>query len=84
MRKILTIVVVLIGLGASAQYVDHENRFNESSTETSSQLQTETNKNDGGPPGNPGAMPIDDYVPSIMFLGIGLILLVSKKKQFKN
>ena len=89
MKKLLIIVVVLIGFESQAQYADQDNRFNQSNTEAT--VQQPEGASDAnvdykrGNPGNPapGSAPIDDYIPLLMMAGVGLILYMTKRKKLK-
>ena len=92
MKKLLIIVVVLIGFESQAQYADQDNRFNQSNTEATVQQPEGASGAtvDGkvgkvGNPDNPGPRPaaIDDYIPLLMMAGVGLILYMTKRKKLK-
>lgn len=64
------------------------NRFEEEASkniENTTTKQPEENPTDDpnpGPPGNPGeVVPIDDYIPALIFVAIGLIIFNTRRKK---
>lgn len=87
MNRLILFCFIIIGFLGSAQYADQDNRFNKANVEQqASNTEVPTNDaggngEDGDGPTNPGGVPIDDYLPGLMLMGIGLVAYYGYRQQ---
>ncbi len=86
MNRLILFCFITIGFLGSAQYADQDNRFNKANAEqqtpnTDATANAGDGEGDGGNPSNPGGVPIDDYLPGLMLMGIGLVAYYGYRQQ---
>ncbi|SKB87422.1 hypothetical protein SAMN05660477_01563 [Soonwooa buanensis] len=87
MNRLILFCFITIGFLGSAQYADQDNRFNKANVEQQAPNTDATanaggnGEDDGENPGNAGDAPIDDYIPGLMLLGIGLVAYYGYRQQ---
>ncbi|MGL6038597.1 MAG: hypothetical protein ACRC0E_06890 [Soonwooa sp.] len=85
-NRLILFCFIIIGFLGSAQYADQDNRFNKANVEqqapnTDAPANAGDGEDDGGSPGGPGDAPIDDYLPGLMLMGIGLVAYYAYRQQ---
>lgn len=82
MRKLIILCLLGFGLLIHAQYSDQNNRFNQPSQSHLEQNATAGDGDgDGDNPGNPGGVPIDNYIPILLTIGLACAVYFGSKQQ---
>lgn len=76
MKKIITIVVVLFTTYAFSQKESKDYTFFEKSGQTAPDVEYE----EANAPGAPGDAPIDDYLPLLAAVGVGMAVYFGRRK----
>ena len=80
MKKIIIALLFSQLMWAQQAYNTNDNVFNQSQNQNQDQGQTDADPGVGGGIGGEDPVPIDDYIPALAVIGLGMAVYFGRKK----
>lgn len=90
MKKYFLLILLVFSTVSFAQFQDNVFEKDKTTTQVSENNQSESDSEDAGDdggtgqPGSPGELPIDDYIPWLLFAGMSIIIYSQRKNKKVN